>query len=71
MTAGWTWSYADSSAEAIAPPEATTAAFPTQGEAEAWFAESWVDLAQAGVSAVTLHQDGVTVYGPMSLEPPA
>lgn len=71
MTPGWTWSYADSSGGAIAPPEATAAAFPTQGEAESWFAETWEDLAQAGVAAVTLHQDGVIVYGPMSLEPPA
>ena len=41
----------------------------TQGEAEAWFAETWTELAEAGVSAVTLLRDGTEVYGPMSLEP--
>jgi hypothetical protein len=45
------------------------AAFPTQSDAESWFGEVWHDLAAAGVAAVTLHRDGNTVYGPMSLEP--
>ena len=71
MAQEWTWSYADAAGGATVPPEATEAAFPTQGEAEAWFAETWEDLAGAGVAAVTLHLDGAVVYGPMSLEPPA
>jgi hypothetical protein len=41
--------------------------FPTQSEAEAWLGESWADLADLGVDAVTLVHDGVPVYGPMSL----
>lgn len=46
-----------------------TSAFPTQADAEAWFAETWEQLAEEGVSAVTLMRDGAVVYGPMSLEP--
>lgn len=41
--------------------------FADQAEAEAWFAESWGDLAEAGVTAVSLWEAGRLVYGPMSL----
>ncbi|MDO5711453.1 MAG: hypothetical protein Q4P32_06920 [Micrococcales bacterium] len=44
------------------------ASFPTQGEAEAWFSESWQELGDRGVASVTLRRDGEAVYGPMSLE---
>lgn len=47
-------------------PLATTA-FPSQSDAESWLGESWRELAGAGVEAVTLSEDGVEVYGPMSL----
>ncbi|MEI2775267.1 MAG: hypothetical protein V9G19_04705 [Tetrasphaera sp.] len=46
-------------------------AFPTQADAEAWLGESWEELADAGVSAVTLLDHDTVVYGPMSLEPQA
>lgn len=63
----WTWTYADVDGAEQAGDELTTAEFPTQVEAETWFGESWQDLADAGVDAVTLWHDGVVVYGPMSL----
>ena len=34
-----------------------TSTFPTQGEAEAWFGESWEELGDQGVAAVTLRRD--------------
>jgi hypothetical protein len=46
----------------------TEAAFPTQGDAETWFGETWPELADAGVGSVTLLRDGEVVYGPMSLD---
>jgi hypothetical protein len=50
------------------PDAGTTASFPSQAEAEAYLGESWQDLAEAGVGAVTLRHGGEIVYGPMSLE---
>lgn len=43
------------------------ARFPSQGEAEAWLAESWVELADLGVGEVSLHEGDRLVYGPMGL----
>ena len=65
---GWTWRYADADGSELAGDDLTTAEFPSQAEAETWFGESWQDLADAGVDAVTLWRDGVVVYGPMSLQ---
>lgn len=45
--------------------------FPSQADAEAWLGESWSDLADCGVAAVTLKRFDDVVYGPMSLDPPA
>lgn len=42
--------------------------FPSQGEAESWLGEFYPDLADAGVTAVTLYEEDRLVYGPMSLE---
>lgn len=44
-------------------------AFPTQADAEAWFAESWEEFADAGVAAVSLVHFEDVVYGPMPLTP--
>lgn len=66
------WIFLGADAESLeqdANPDLVTSDFPTQADAEAWFAESWEQLAAAGVSAVTLMRDGGVVYGPMSLEP--
>jgi len=43
--------------------------FPTQGEAESWLGETYPDLLEGGVKAVSLHEGDRRVYGPMSLEP--
>jgi hypothetical protein len=42
--------------------------FPTRSDAESWLGEAYPDLADEGVSAVTLLEGDREVYGPMSLE---
>ena len=70
MTEAYTWVYLDADGREITEGEGVvTSPFPTQADAEAWFAESWEVLPEAGVAAVTLRRDGVAVYGPMSLAP--
>lgn len=67
----YVWRFESAGGEAGAPrsgPERSVP-FPTQADAEAWFAESWQDLSDAGVGQVTLLRDGAVVYGPMPLEP--
>lgn len=66
MSEAWTWECLDAAGGVLEDVERST--FPTQGEAEAWFGESWEELADRGVAAVTLRRDGEYVYGPMSLE---
>ena len=56
----WTWNYTGGEQDA-------SAAFPTQAEAEAWLSESWQELADQGVTAVTLRRGEFDVYGPMPL----
>ncbi|NLX00262.1 MAG: hypothetical protein GXY39_11240 [Actinomycetales bacterium] len=63
------WIYLDADGSEVEHEDLVTSAFPTQADAEAWFAESWESLPEIGVSAVTLMRDGAVVYGPMSLEP--
>jgi hypothetical protein len=41
--------------------------FPSQADAESWVGETWGDLAELGVAAVTLMEADRVVYGPMSL----
>ena len=67
MTEAWTWTFLDVDGRELAGGTLPTTDFPSQSEAENWFGESWHELADAGVDAVTLHRDGVLVYGPMSL----
>jgi len=50
------------------PVDRTVQEFPTRGDAESWLGEAWAELAEEGVDAVTLFEDGREVYGPMSLE---
>ncbi|HEU0129376.1 MAG TPA: hypothetical protein VFQ85_00100 [Mycobacteriales bacterium] len=59
----WRWTY-----EWAGEPSGSEE-FPTQADAEAWLGGAWRDLLDLGVPAVTLTEDGTTVYGPMSLEP--
>lgn len=58
MTYSWRYSTGESSA-----------AFPTQADAETWIGETWADLLAGGVEDVTLLADDHVVYGPMSLRP--
>ena len=63
----WSWAYEGPDG---APVEAGDQPdFPTQADAESWIGETWRELREAGVSAVTLQEDGRRVYGPMSLDP--
>lgn len=57
----WRWTYD--------PTGDASGEFPSQADAEAWLGETWRDLLDQGVTAVTLLEDERTVYGPMSLEP--
>ncbi|HET7388966.1 MAG TPA: hypothetical protein VFJ19_20145 [Nocardioidaceae bacterium] len=45
-------------------------AFPSQADAESWVGETWRELLDAGVEAVTLFEAEREVYGPMSLSSP-
>jgi hypothetical protein len=65
----WTWTYLDANGQPIADHPAASPGFPTQADAESWIGEEWRGLADSGVDAVTLLDDGAEVYGPMSLRP--
>ncbi|WP_316669982.1 hypothetical protein [uncultured Propionibacterium sp.] len=41
--------------------------FDTREDAESWLGESFEELADYGVSSVSLYEDDDLVYGPMSL----
>lgn len=41
--------------------------FDAQGDAESWLGEFYPDLAEAGVTAVSLYEEDRLVYGPMDL----
>lgn len=43
--------------------------FADQGEAEAWFSASFEDLADQGITEVSLYEDDELVYGPMGIDP--
>jgi hypothetical protein len=58
------WRYLDEAGNETAGPDLT---FDEQAEAEAWFTDTWPDLLDSGVHAVTLLSDGRVVYGPMGL----
>ncbi len=64
----WVWRYENSDGDVVNPDSAAVGdAFPTQADAETWIGETWRELLDAGVDAVTLLEDGREVYGPMSL----
>lgn len=69
----WVWIYqsADGTPVDPLPAVAVTKGFPAQAEAEAWVGETWRELIEAGIDAVTLYEGDREVYGPMSLHPPA
>ena len=61
----WWWEH--EFAAGSAPADAQRQEFPTRADAESWLGEFWSDLAERGVTAVTLYEDERLVYGPMSL----
>lgn len=63
----WTWRYEDAQGAEVVSPDLPTEGFPSQGDAESWVGETWRELLEHGVDAVTLLEDGRVVYGPMSL----
>ena len=64
----FTWTYLDASGQPMHSAALPTSSFPTQAEAEAWFAQDWSLVADEGVDAVTLMEGDTVVYGPMSLQ---
>ena len=64
----WSWRLLDASGgEADVDADFAGQRFLTQGDAESWVGEVWSDLADQGVTAVTLLEGEREVYGPMSL----
>jgi hypothetical protein len=65
----WVWRYENASGETLSPDGAPAGeSFPTQADAETWIGETWRELLEVGVEAVTLLEDGREVYGPMALQ---
>ena len=58
------WRYAD---EAGVVADGPAMSFGSQEEAESCLSESYVDLLDEGISAVSLFNDMQAVYGPMAL----
>ena len=58
----WTWRYhgADGAPVEVGEPPAET--FTSRGDAESWLGENWSELAEEGVGAVTLLEEGREVY---------
>lgn len=67
MSADWTWLYLDAHGNTVEGEGLVTSGFPTQSDAENYLGESWRDLLERGVEAVTLRENDTVVYGPMSL----
>jgi hypothetical protein len=64
----WTWRYEDADGAEVAPDGVPVVeSFPTQSDAESWLGETWRELLEGGVAAVTLLEDTREVYGPMPL----
>ncbi|MFC6062281.1 MULTISPECIES: hypothetical protein [Streptomyces] len=62
----WTWRF-EKADGTEAPAGEAPEDFSTQGDAESWIGEEWKTLLDRDVDQVTLFEDGVKVYGPMSL----
>jgi hypothetical protein len=60
------WRYQDAQGHEVDGPAET---FADQNDAEDWFSAQWQELAEAGITQVTLLRSESEVYGPMSLEP--
>ena len=67
----WRWQLLDAGGADVSEqhdPSGRELRFPSQGDAETWIGESWRQLADKGVDAVTLFEADREVYGPMSLQ---
>ena len=62
----WTWHYQSADGTAMHPALGGQQ-FPNQSDAETWLGETWRELRDLDVAAVSLFEDGREVYGPMSL----
>jgi hypothetical protein len=72
VSSTWRWRYERHDGSTVAElPAGLPEGFPAQADAESWVGESWRELLDAGVDAVSLLEDERVVYGPMSLHPPA
>lgn len=69
MSADWTWVFFDADGTPVVGDLVPTTGFPTQSDAENYLGESWKQLLDAGIEAVTLREGDTVVYGPMSLRP--
>jgi hypothetical protein len=58
------WRYAD---EAGVVADGPAVSFGSQEEAESWLRDSYPDLLDEGIAAVSLFNDLQAVYGPMAL----
>ena len=58
------WRYAD---EAGVVADGPAVSFESQEEAESWLSESYAELLDEGIAAVSLFNDLQAVYGPMAL----
>lgn len=67
MSADWTWLFLDAHGEPVEGDAVPSTGFPTQSDAESYLGDSWRELLDAGVEAVTLRENDAVVYGPMSL----
>ncbi|WP_336922298.1 hypothetical protein [Aquipuribacter sp. SD81] len=65
----WSWRYEATGGAVLEDASLPRAVFPSQAEAEAWVGETWRELLDAGVDAVSLLHGDDVVYGPMSLHP--
>ena len=65
MSWKWRLETADDSAGTTATIENPVHA--SQSDAESWVGEMWPELAEQGVTGVSLFHDGQFVYGPMLL----
>ncbi|MER7399304.1 hypothetical protein ABT381_27780 [Streptomyces sp. NPDC000151] len=62
----WTWRF-EKADGTEAPAGEAPEDFSTQGDAESWIGEEWKTLLDRDVDQVVLFEDGVKIYGPMSL----
>ncbi|HEY3682830.1 MAG TPA: hypothetical protein VGL93_07300 [Streptosporangiaceae bacterium] len=63
----WYWRLENDSGREVHQKGLAVETFGTQSDAESWLGENWRELRESGVSQVTLIDDGVAIYGPMSL----